>query len=152
VPALAQLPGLTLAAVATRSEASARAAATAFGAPLWFDDALALARSGAVDIVTICVKVPEHRTAALAALGAGKHVYCEWPLGRSVAEAEELAAASARTGVHHAIGLQGRAAPAARRAREPITGGAIGRPLSVRILSTTAGYAPAPPTRPSPSR
>ncbi len=45
--------------MATRSEANACAAAQAFGAPLWFDDALALARSDAIDIVTICVKVPE---------------------------------------------------------------------------------------------
>ena len=29
----------------------------------------------------------------LAALDAGKHVYCEWPLGRNLQEAEELAAA-----------------------------------------------------------
>ena len=27
-----------------------------------------------------------------AAIGAGKHVYCEWPLGNGLAEAEEMAA------------------------------------------------------------
>jgi hypothetical protein len=33
------------------------------------------------------------RRILLAALDAGKHVYCEWPLGRNLQEAEELAAA-----------------------------------------------------------
>ena len=99
-----------------------------------------------MDIVSVCVKVPGHRDIVLAALAAGKHVLCEWPLGRNVQEAEELAATAARAGVHVAIGLQGRASPAARRAGQLVAGGVIGRPLSARIVSTTAGYAPRLPS------
>ena len=51
VPALQKLPGLKLTSVATRTEKSARAAAEAFGAKYWYDDALALVQSDEMDIV-----------------------------------------------------------------------------------------------------
>lgn len=146
VPALQKLPGLKLSAISTRSEKSARAAAMAFGAEHWYDDAFAMVKSDEVDIVSICVKVPEHRKILLAALQAGKHVYCEWPLGRNLEEAEELVAAAASAGVHAAIGLQARLSPAARRARELVADGIIGRPLSARIVSTSGVGSPKMPS------
>ena len=146
VPAIAQSADLVLSAVATRSEASARAAAQAFGVGTWFADAFSLVRSNAVDIVSVCVRVPEHRAIVLAALAAGKHVYCEWPLGRDVAEAREMADTAEAAGVHCAVGLQGRLNPAVRSARELLDAGALGRLLSARVVSTTAGYAPQLPS------
>jgi predicted dehydrogenase len=95
-----------------------------------------------VDIVTIAVKVPDHRELVLAALAAGKHIYCEWPLGGNLAQAEELAKAAQSTNLHRAIGLQTRLSPALLRARELVASGAIGRPLSARVLSTTVAFGP----------
>ncbi len=141
VPAIAQVPGLLLSAVATREADSAWAAAAAYGAAHWFSDAAALCASDAVDLVAVCVKVPEHGAVVRAALAAGKHLYCEWPLGRSVEEASALAAEAGRAGVHHAVGLQGGASPAVRRAQAIIGEGRLGRLLSARVVSTTAGYA-----------
>src|ERR1700682_1210147 len=91
VPAIKGLPGLKLAAVATRNEQSAREAAQAFGADRWFSDPFAMIRDDRIDVITISVRVPEHRELVLAALQAGKAVYCEAPLGCTVAEAEEMA-------------------------------------------------------------
>lgn len=48
-----------------------------------------------------------------------------------------------RSGMHHAIGLQGSVAPATQRAREVIASGRIGHLRSAKIVSTTAGYAAA---------
>jgi predicted dehydrogenase len=140
VPAINSVPGLKLAAVATRNEHSAREAAQAFGAERWFADPFAMIRDGRIDIVTITVKVPAHRELVLAALDAGKAVYCEAPLGRTVAETEEMA--SAVGSLHTAIGLQGRLNPAVRRAAQLISSGAIGRPLDARIVCTTIGFGP----------
>src|ERR1700738_2819246 len=140
VPAIKNLPGVRLAAVATRSERSAREAAEAFGADRWYSDPFAMIRDDRIDIVTIAVKVPAHRELVLMALAAGKTVYCEAPLGRSVAETEEMARA---VRPHHtAIGLQGRHNPAVRRAAELVSSGRIGRPLSARIVSPTFGFGP----------
>ena len=106
VPALAALPGLVLEAVSARTQASADAAAQAFGARRAFGNSLDLVRDPAVDIVSVTVRVPEHREIVLAALAAGKHVYCEWPLGRDAAETEEMAKTAAGTRSHVMIGLQ----------------------------------------------
>ena len=143
VPAINGLPGLKLAAVATRNEQSAREAAEGFGADAWFSDPFAMIRDERIDVVTIAVKVPAHRELVLAALDAGKAVYCEAPLGRNVAETEEMASAA---GSHHTVvGLQGRHNPAARRAAELVSSGRIGRPLNARIVSPTFGFGPEMP-------
>ena len=144
-PALQGIPGLAIQAVSARTQEIADAAATAFGAASAFDDSLALARDPQVDIVVVTVKVPEHRAIVLAALAAGKHVYCEWPLGRDLAEAEEMAAAARAAGVHAVTGLQGANAPAVRHAAQLVSEGAIGRPLNLRVVSSTAGWGTAAP-------
>jgi predicted dehydrogenase len=142
IPALHSLGNVQLAAVATTSRASADAAAAAFGVRAAYDDPLALIAASDIDVVSVCVRVPYHRDLVLAALAADKHVYCEWPLGRDRGEATEMAAAASTRAVHAAIGLQAHMNPAARRAAELIAAGAIGPPLTARIFSSTAGFAP----------
>ena len=140
VPAVKGLADTHLAAVATRHETSAREAAQAFGADRWYADPLQMIASDEIDIVTVAVRVPAHRALVEAALKAGKAVYCEAPLGVDLAEAQYLQAASA--GAVTAIGLQGRLNPSARRAAQLIADGAIGRPLSARVVSTSSAFGP----------
>jgi len=140
VPAVQNLKGLELTAVAGSSQASADKAAKAFGAKTAYGNAADLVRGPEVDIVAICVKVPEHRDLVLGALAAGKHIYCEWPLGRNLEEAEEMAAAARIAGVHAVIGLQTRMNPVALRARDLVNSGKIGRLLSARVYSSTAAF------------
>src|ERR1700746_331703 len=84
VPAIKGLPGLKLAALATRNEQRAREAAEAFGADRWFSDPFAMVEDDGIDLITVAVKVPAHRELVLAALDARKGVYCEAPLGRTI--------------------------------------------------------------------
>src|SRR5260221_218972 len=125
VPAVQKLEGLELAAVATSHQATASAAAKAFGARAAYGDAAGLFRDPDIDLVGVCVKVPAHLKLVLGALAARKHVYCEWPLGRDIAEAEEIAAAADAAEVHAAVGLQARMNPTALQARKLIVSGAI---------------------------
>ena len=142
IPAIQHLAGMELVAVASGSQQKADVAAKAFGAKAGYADGKDLIQDPNVDIVTVAVKVPDHRELVLAALDAGKHIYCEWPLGRNLAETEELARAAEVARVHVAIGLQTRLNPALLRARDLITSGAIGRLLSARVLSTTVAFGP----------
>ena len=142
VPAVQSIAGLELAAVASGTQEKGDAAAKAFGAKRGYGSGMDLIQDPGVNIVAICVKVPDHRELVLAALSAGKHIYCEWPLGRNLEETKELAAAAQASAVHVAIGLQTRMNQAAREARRLIESGAIGRILSARILSETAAFGP----------
>jgi predicted dehydrogenase len=140
VPALKHLADtFELAAVSARTQEAAEAARSTFGAQRAFGDSLALAKDPGIDLVVVTVKVPEHRAVVLEALAAGKHVYCEWPLGRDAGEAVEMAA-MVRPGSHAVIGLQGLSAPAIRQAAALVASGAIGQPLSLRVMSPTAGW------------
>lgn len=139
-PALRALPGLTVHAVSARTREIADAAAREFGVARAYADSLALARDPDVDIVVVTVKVPEHRTIVLAALEAGKHLYCEWPLARDLDEARELAGAARGAGTHVALGLQGASCGAVRHAARLVREGAIGTPLNLRVVSSTAGW------------
>jgi len=134
-----RLPDFTLQAVGTTREESARKAAEQFGAPLWFTDHEALACHPDVDLVAICVKAPHHHAIAKAALNAGKHVYCEWPLATTVGEAEELAALAQAKGVKAMIGLHLRGSPAMRQAARLVAEGYVGKLYGVTLHARIFG-------------
>ena len=136
LPAITASPRFTLAAVATTRKESAEAARAQFGARHAFTDPHSLAAHPGVDLVVVTVKVPAHVELVAAALDAGKHVYCEWPLATTAAEAAALAARASATGVHAAVGLQARFAPAVRRARAMIAEGSLGTIQSATVYSS----------------
>lgn len=137
VPALASLPDdYELVGVANTSLASAERAAKAFGLKHGFPNAQALVESPEVDLVVVTVKVPHHRELVTAALEAGKHVYCEWPLGNGLAEARELAALAKAKGVVTAVGTQMRVAPEVEHLRELVAGGYVGEVLSTTLVGS----------------
>src|SRR6201993_3720568 len=92
LPAVQASSEVELTAVCTPRADSAEAACRAWGAPLAFDDWRKMVASPEIEAVAVVVRVPSHHQPTKAALEAGKHVYCEWPLGRTTAEAGELAA------------------------------------------------------------
>lgn len=94
LPAIAAVDGVRLHRLVTSNPDSAAEAARRWGVPAGHDLDQALADDG-VDIVVVTVRVPRHAAIVEAAIAAGKHVYCEWPLAVNVAEAERLAALSA---------------------------------------------------------
>jgi len=140
VPAVQATDGLRLAAVATRTRATADAAAAAFGVPRAYDDPTQLIADPDIDVVTIAAPVPAHHDLILAALAAGKHVLTEWPVGTCTGQTVQLADAARRSGLHTVVNLQARANPSVTRARELITSGAVGRVLHVSVHSSTAGW------------
>src|SRR6516164_10866340 len=134
VPALKSLPEFEITAVCTTRQDSADVAAKHFGIPLAFADPAKLAQHPDVDLVTVSVKVPDHYVPVMAAIEAGKHVYCEWPLGRNTDEAARMLAAAERKGVRHAVGLQGQVSPAINYMKDLIADGYVGRVLSATMI------------------
>jgi predicted dehydrogenase len=137
VPALRALPGYELKAVCTAHEDTAKASAAAFGIERAFYRFSEMAASPEVDLLVVCVRVPGHRDLVMAGLQAGKAVCCEWPLGRTLAEAEEMAELARQRSLPTIVGLQARSDPAILYARDLVRVGHIGEVLTAN-LSTAA--------------
>ncbi|WP_182084418.1 Gfo/Idh/MocA family oxidoreductase [Aureimonas sp. ME7] len=85
-----------------------------------------------VDVVDITSPNLLHREMALAAIDAGKHVFCEKPLAVTLAEAEEMAAAAKAAGVKTMVAFNNVKTPAAMLAKAMIERGEIGTPIRFR--------------------
>ncbi len=133
LPAVQVSSDVELTAVCTTRADSAEAARRAWGARLAFDDWRKMVGSPEIDGVAVVVRVPSHYAPTKAALEAGKHVYCEWPLGRTTAEAVELAALAKARGLVTAVGLQARVNPAVMHTKELVEAGFIGEVMAVRV-------------------
>jgi len=137
VPALHALNQYELWAVCTAHEETARASADAFGTELAFSNFDDLVNDPDVDLAVVVVRVPGHYELVMKALQAGKHVFCEWPLGRTVAEAEQMASLAKERQLRTAVGLQARSDPVLMYARELVEQGYVGRVLSANMSNVT---------------
>jgi len=108
VPALHLLPDYTLQAVCTAHEDTAQASKATFDAVHAFHDIDAMAQHPEIDLVVVCVRVPGHKDLVMAGLHANKVVCCEWPLGATLAEAQEMATCAKARGLKTMVGLQAR--------------------------------------------
>src|SRR3954453_20683686 len=143
IPALRSLPDeFEITALSTTRRESADAASELFGVPLAFDNHQELVNSPVVDVVAVAVKVPHHLELATAALEAGKAVYCEWPLGNGLHEAETLAALAQKQGVLAVAGLQARSAPVVAYVRDLVEQGYVGEILSTTLVGSGMGWGP----------
>jgi len=134
-PAVAAATGARLHAVAARDVERARALASAYDAPRAYGAYQELLADPDVDAVYIGLANDAHLPWTLAALGAGKHVLCEKPLGLSAAEVAEMAAAAERAGRLLVEASWYRWHPRIRLAQQMLADGAIG---AVRQVS--AGF------------
>jgi predicted dehydrogenase len=141
IPALRALPeSYEIVGVANTSLASAEKAAAATGLPRAFADVAALVAAPEVDIVAVTMKVPHHLEIVKAAIKAGKHVFCEWPLGNGLAEAEELAALARAKGVLGVVGTQACVAPEIEYLKQLIADGFVGDVLSTTLVARSGGW------------
>jgi predicted dehydrogenase len=141
IPALTSLSDdFEITALSTSRRESADAASKRFGVAAAFDNHQDLVKSPTVDVVAVTVKVPYHLELATAALDAGKAVYCEWPLGNGLKEAETLAELAKQARVLAVTGLQARSAPPVAYVRDLIEQGYVGEVLSTTLIGSGMGW------------
>ena len=128
--------------LADHTEEAAQRGARALGFARSTGDWRQLIADPAIDVVDICTPNYLHRDMALAAIGAGKHVYCEKPLANTAREAREIAAAADAAGVRHLIGFNYICNPLLQVAREMIAAG---------VRKFAGGLGPASTLRPQPN-
>jgi predicted dehydrogenase len=141
IPALQQLQKFKIMAIGTTRMESAEKSASLYGASHAFADSNKLSQHPDVDMVIVSVKVPSHYDAVIAALNAGKHVYCEWPLGLNTSQAMEMNRLALEKKVHTAVGLQARQSPEVNFVKDLIAKGYIGKILSchLKVFTTAKG-------------
>ena len=137
LPTFAARPEYEVVAVATSRPETARAAAERFGVPRAVVGYSALCADPEVDLVCVATRPRAHPEMVLAALEAGKHVFCEAPLAPTVAEAEVLCRAAQRAGVVAVVGMQSRFSSGLWRLRELVRDGWLG---TVQNVHATAFY------------
>jgi predicted dehydrogenase len=126
-PRIFELPfALELATVADVTIEAATAAARQFGFAHASADWRKIVADPTVDIVSITAPNALHKEMALAAIAAGKHVYCEKPLAPSVADALEMAATAEAAGVKTQVGFNYLCNPMISLARDMIAAGELG--------------------------
>ncbi|HET6436737.1 MAG TPA: Gfo/Idh/MocA family oxidoreductase [Anaeromyxobacter sp.] len=86
----------------------------------------------AVGVVSITSPNALHKEMALAALAAGKHVWCEKPLALGAADAFELSAAAKARGLVTLVGYNYLRSPAVQYAHRLVEEGEIGSPTYFR--------------------
>jgi len=92
-----------------------------------------------IDAVSVGTPDHIHAVATMAAIRAGKHVYCQKPLTRTLHECREVTSAAHKAGVATQMGNQGHATEGARLTNEWIRAGVIGTVREVHVWSDRAG-------------
>ena len=109
-----------------------------------YESGEALIANADVDVIDICVPTPDHADLAVAALAAGKHVFCEKPLCRTAAQLKKIVDAAKKAKGFFSVGLCVRAWPEYRHAYEYFKSGKAGKMKSAtfkRISPSVDGNA-----------
>jgi predicted dehydrogenase len=100
-----KLADVKMVAVCDINEEAAKKAATDFGIGQTFTDFRKVLALPDIEAVDVCLHNNLHAPVSIAAMEAGKHVYCEKPLAGSYADATSMVEAAKRTGKHLAMQL-----------------------------------------------
>jgi xylose dehydrogenase (NAD/NADP) len=130
--------GLDIAAVASRDQANAERYAREWGIERAYGSYDALLADPDVDVVYISLPNALHLEWSIRALRAGKHVLCEKPLGRRVADVEAAFNVAEREGRLLMEAFMYRHNPQTHRVRTLVAAGAVGRLRLVRAAFSFA--------------
>jgi len=126
------VPEATVVAVASPTPGKASRFARERGIPHAFEDYRELLALKDVDVVTLALPNDLHHRVTLDAARAGKHVVCEKPLCRTLAEADEMIATCKQQGVLLLYAEELMFAPKYVRAKQLVDEGALGEPFLVK--------------------
>lgn len=139
MPAILALPEYELVAVGTEHQETAEASAKQYGAQKSYSNYLDLVNDPDISLVDVSVRAPRHYEIVMAALHAGKNVFCEWPLGANSVQANEMVELAQDKGVHTMVGLQSRFAPGFQHMRNLVRDGYLGDLLTANMTMFLPG-------------
>lgn len=129
---MGDVPGVRRVALAETPLDKAQAIAAQFGFDRATDDWRDMLSDPAIQIISITTPNGMHRDMALAALAAGKHVWCEKPMALTLDDARDMATAAQASGRKTQLGYNYTANPAYTHACRLVAAGEIGRVVHLR--------------------
>ncbi len=123
----AKLPEVKMVAVADLFPEKIEAARAKYGIETGYADFQEILRRDDIDAVDVCVHNNKHAPIAIAALKAGKHVYCEKPMAGTYRDAEAMAEAARQSGGRLHIQMNNVFNAETRAAKKLIDEGRLGK-------------------------
>ena len=127
-----EMESVEMVAVADINEAEANRVSEMYGIPNVYTDFRELLRRDDIEAVDVCLHNNFHMPMTVAALRAGKHVYCEKPMAGAFVDAETMYAVAKETGNRLSIQLNTLYAKETKAAKSLIDGGHLGRVYHAR--------------------
>ncbi len=134
IPVFRQIEETTIFAIGSRRIERARELAEKHRIAFVSDDYREIVDHPDVDAVVIATPPYLHHAIAIAAIEAGKHVLCEKPMARNLAEARDMVNLARTANVAAVVNHEYRYMPARRHVKTMIEEGYIGEPHSVSIM------------------
>jgi UDP-N-acetylglucosamine 3-dehydrogenase len=131
------LPDVTMTWIADLDKPRAEALAVASGARVT-TEANELVSADDVDAVIVATPTPTHRALTELAARHGKHVFCEKPIARTVADGRAMIATCQQAGVRFMVGHVVRFFPDYARIKQLLEDGALGQVGVVRAARLNA--------------
>lgn len=132
LPLLTAASGVRILAICDRQISKARILAEKYGVPHTFrtlEESLSLPD---VDAVFVTTSTDAHAAVAMQAISAGKHVFVERPVARTVAETLQIRALAKEHGVHVMVGMNHRFRPDVVNMKNAVDRGEIGNVYYVK--------------------
>lgn len=142
VPAFRAVPGFEVAALCARRPERVAEAGAKLGVEDLSTEWESFVRRDDLDLISVATPVDLHLSQAMAAIGAGRHVLVEKPVGLTAAETGALLSAAEAAGVHHAVCFENRWAPTQLRIGELVREGRLGTPYLVLARATADFWHP----------
>ena len=133
IPSLLTIPDAKIVAIADVNPDALSAARESIGDVRAYPNAAGLIGDEGVEAVIIATPNWLHKEQAVAAFGAGKHLFCEKPLGIDLGEADAIIAAQQKSGKLLQVGHELRYSKLMAAAKQKVDEGLIGRVKMVVI-------------------
>lgn len=135
VNALRQIPNVALRALVDIDSVKGLTLAMAYQCR-FYQDYQEMLLDDAIDVVHICTPHFEHKRMILAALAAGKHVFCEKPVGMNSSEFGDIVQAVEQAPGLLGVCYQNRLNPTSLRIRQELSEGGLGKMLGMKAVLT----------------
>lgn len=129
------IPEARVARIADMRGEAAERLAEKYGIPAWSDDCMDVINDPAIDAVLVCTPTPTHADYAIAAMKAGKHVFCEKPVDLTIEKIKKTAEVAEETGRKLQIGFNRRFDHNHGRVQQLVKNGTLGNVEIIRITS-----------------